>query len=191
MRLASCSCLDPCQPSDSDEELWNTPESRAALEVISRFTHDPWQQHETRHTDRIASSQRVRVVLTPFTILDRAPPPYVTPQAATTISTDPSGQTLGRAKYSLVPDMEHFAFTPVPANAPGQDLLALRDTSVWHFIYHREDRWSINFDQYGRDQWLNQFHFSTFHHKNPMMNFMITTPHGFRNWWGMKGSVPR
>ena len=79
MSVASCSCLDPCQPLDSNEELRSTPECHATREETSRFLRDCLQRLEARQADRVASSQGVRAASTPFGTLDRAPPPYVTP----------------------------------------------------------------------------------------------------------------
>ena len=133
MSVASCSCLDPCQPSDSDDDI---PGVHSAREDPSRFINDAWQGHEATQNEVVVSSKRARTASTPYGTLKRAPPPYATPSGVTPISSvmltqdseaemtserinlnvDTVGQPLSSAQY---PNIERFAFTPVPIGAPG------------------------------------------------------------------------
>ena len=143
MSVVSCGCLDPCQPSDSDDDI---PGVCIAWEDLSLLINDAWQGHEARPNDVIAPSRRARTASTPYGILNRAPPPYTTPSGVTpmssvmpipdseaettsertTFNVDPVGQPLSNAIY---PNIELFAFTPVPVGAV-QDSTAQLNTSV-------------------------------------------------------------
>ena len=107
MSITSCSCLNPCQLSDSDEDI---PEARAAREETNRFPEDSWPRLEAR----VVTAQRARSALTPYGTLNRASPPYATPMGVTpmasvmptpdsetgttsertTLNVDPAGQPL-------------------------------------------------------------------------------------------------
>ena len=135
MSVASCSCLDPCQPSDSDD---NIPGVRLAWGDTSRFTNDACQGDESRQSEVVVSSRRAKTTSTPYGTLNRAPPPYTTPSGVTSMSSfmptpnseaettskrtnlnvDPVGQPLGSASY---PDIERFAFTLMTVGAHIQD----------------------------------------------------------------------
>ena len=76
--VASCSCLDPCRPSDSDDVIPGGHFSRG--EDPSRFHDESWQRQE----EAVAASKRARTS-TPHGTITRAPcatPPAVTPMSS-------------------------------------------------------------------------------------------------------------
>ena len=82
----SCGCLDDLRPSDSDEELCNSPAGQAACQEMA----DIMNRTVRRQEDRLASTGRVRANIEALNReveamhrLDRSPPPYVTPPAST------------------------------------------------------------------------------------------------------------
>ena len=136
INVAGCSCLDPCQPSDSDHDI-----------ASGRFTRgeDPCHFDDVcqRH-DEVVTAKRARTSTLHGTIT-RAPyppPPMVTPMASVMPTPDSEAETMSnktgltlsstRQPISTVryPNVERFAFTPVPVGAPAQDNPALLNSSV-------------------------------------------------------------
>ena len=83
--MFSCKCLDDLRPSDSDEELRNSPAGQASRQEMA----DMMNRFVQRQEDRLASTRRVRANIDAlnneveaFHRLERSPPPYVTPPAS-------------------------------------------------------------------------------------------------------------
>ena len=88
--VASCSCLDPCRPSDSDDDI---PEGHFTHgEDPSRFHDESWQRKE----EAVATSKRARTS-TPHETITRAPyatPPVVTPMSSVMPTPDSEADTM-------------------------------------------------------------------------------------------------
>ena len=81
----SGNCLDDPRPSDSDEELPNSPAGQASRQEMA----DIMNRTVRRQEDRLASTRRVQANIEALNReveamhrLDRSPPPYVTPPAS-------------------------------------------------------------------------------------------------------------
>ena len=81
----SCNCLDDLRPSDSDEELPNSPAGQTSRQEMT----DIMNLTVRRQEDRLASTRRVQANIEALNReveamhrLDRSPPPYVTPPAS-------------------------------------------------------------------------------------------------------------
>ena len=145
--VLSCGCIDDLRPSDSDEELRNSPAGQAARQEMAEIMNRTVQRQE----DRLASTRRVQANIEALNRevdalhrLDRSPPPYVTPPASTqsevtvhpnapraslmrsaeieseraTYRPDPTGKTFGRVQYTRLPATGRFTFTQVPGESP-------------------------------------------------------------------------
>ena len=142
----SCGCIDDLRPSDSDEELRDSPAGQTARQEMT----DIMNRTVRRQEDRLASTRRVQANIEALNRevkamhrLDRSPPPYVTPPASQSdvivhpnaprvspmrntdseseranYQPDPTGQTFGRVQYTRLPTTGRFAFTPVPGESP-------------------------------------------------------------------------
>ena len=124
--IASCSCLDPCQPLDSDDD-------RPAVCDTPREDSTRFDEVFQRYEDAVAASRRVRTS-TPHATITRAPyttPPVITPmssimptpdsevetasQRTKGLNMDPASPPLSSARY---PNIGRFTFTPGPVGAP-------------------------------------------------------------------------
>ena len=91
-RVLSCGCIDDLQPSDSDEELWNSPTGQASRQEMSEMLNRHVRRQEERlakQEERLASTHRVQSSIealnrdvTAFKRLYKSPPPYVTPPSS-------------------------------------------------------------------------------------------------------------
>ena len=146
--VADCSCLDPCQLFDSDHDIQKG--QYTCGEDPSRFD-DVCQRH-----DEAITAKRARTS-TPHGTMTRAPypspPPIVTPMASvmptldseaetmsnkTGLTLDSTGQPISNVHY---PNVERFAFTPVPIGASTKGNPVLLNSSVWCLKRHL--RWYI------------------------------------------------
>ena len=138
----SCKCLDDLRPSDSDEELQNSPAGQASRQEMTHIMIRTVRRQE----DRLASTRRVQANIEALNReveamhrLDRSPPPYVTPPASQSdvivhpnaprvspmrnadseseranYQPDPTGRTFSRVQYTRAATTDRFAFTLMP-----------------------------------------------------------------------------
>ena len=84
-RVLSCGCIDDLRPSDSDEELRNSPAGQATRQEMSEILNRQVQRQEERlaFTRRVRSSiETLNRDVAAFKRLDKSPPPYVTPPSS-------------------------------------------------------------------------------------------------------------
>ena len=89
-RVLSCGCIDDLQPSDSDEELRNSPAGQASQQEMSEMLNRHVQEERlAKQGERLASTRRVQSSIealnrdvAAFNRLDKSPPPYVTPPSS-------------------------------------------------------------------------------------------------------------
>ena len=83
--VLSCGCIDDLRPSDSDEELRNSPAGQASRQEMSEILN----RQVRRQEERLASTRKVQSSIEAlnreveaFKRLDKSPPPYVTPPSS-------------------------------------------------------------------------------------------------------------
>ena len=80
--VLTCGCIDDLRPSDSDEELQNSPAGQASRQEMSEILNHQVRRQEERlaSTCRVQSSiEALNRDVAAFKRLDKSPPPYVTP----------------------------------------------------------------------------------------------------------------
>ena len=89
--VLSCSCIDDLRPSDSDEELHNSPAGQALRQEMAEILNHSVRRQE----EQLASTRRVQANVEAinrnvdaFKRLERLPPPYVTPPSSSIIQSE-------------------------------------------------------------------------------------------------------
>ena len=187
MSAASCNRLDPCQPSNSDND---SPEALAAWEETNRFLENSWQRLEAR---------MAKAASTPYGTVNRAPPPYATPTGVTSMASVMSTPYLETETTS-----ERTTIITDPASRSLNNVLSPDRT----IRFHSSANWHTWTGPHGSAKHLSlTFYMSLEKIRDQLIlisnlirskplylsrnnNPTIKTQHRFHNWWGMKGSVP-
>ena len=90
--VLSCGCIDDLRPSDSDEELQNSPAGQASRQEMSEMLNRHVRRQEeqlAKQEERLVSTRKVQSSIEAlnrdvdtFRRLERSPPPYITPPAS-------------------------------------------------------------------------------------------------------------